>query len=144
MPCKGNLQLTNESVTNLQRIKKRKKTQGPQTVTSQTVVHLLHRVRLFKEFNSTVATAYSNYIRKNFVGRITGAFDEYYDEGAKSHKYLHQNSVPQRHKEKSVPFTEDHFLSNKENKFLSSYLKQSGCETRKTGQRISFSHKKLK
>ena len=101
---------------------------------------LLHRVRWFKgmTFNA-VAAAYSNYIRKHYAGKITVVFDGYEDEGTKSHEHLRRNSIPQScmvdiHKENPVPFTQDRFLSNTENKanfvkFLSNHLKQTGFDT---------------
>ena len=101
---------------------------------------LLHRVRWFKgmTFNA-VAAAYSNYIRKHYAGKITVVFDGYEDEGTKSHEHLRRNSIPQScmvdiHKDNPVPFTQDRFLSNTENKanfvkFLSNHLKQTGFDS---------------
>ena len=98
---------------------------------------LLHRVRWFKgmKFNA-VSEVYANYIRKNYRGSVTVVFDGYRDEGTKSHEHLRRNSIPQScnvdiHEENPVPFTQDRFLSNTENKanfinFLSQHLIQSG------------------
>ena len=101
---------------------------------------LLHRVRWFNgmKFNA-VSKANANYIRKNYRGCVTVVFDGYRDESTKSHEHLRRNSIPQScnvdiHEENPVPFTQDRFLSNTENKanfinFLSQHLIQSGYST---------------
>lgn len=98
---------------------------------------LLHRVRWFKgmKFNA-ISEVYTNYIQKNYRGCITVVFDGYQDDGTKSHEHLRRNSVPQSCivdicQENHVPFTQDRFLSNLDNKanfvnFLSHHLKESG------------------
>nr|XP_047142775.1 uncharacterized protein LOC124817025 [Hydra vulgaris]XP_047142776.1 uncharacterized protein LOC124817025 [Hydra vulgaris] len=101
---------------------------------------LLHRVRWFKgmKFN-VVADVYSSFIKINYQGFVTAIFDGYQDEGTKSHEYLRRDSIPQScnvviNKNKHVPFTQDLFPSNIENKanfinFLSHHLNQLGYLT---------------
>ena len=83
---------------------------------------LLHRVRWFKgmKFNAVSAVS-ANCIWKNYRGCVTVVFDGYQDENTKSHAHLRGNFIPQScnvdiHKENPVPFMQDHFLSNTENK----------------------------
>ena len=99
---------------------------------------LLHRVRWSKDMKfSSIAETYVKYVTRHYDdSNVTIVFDGYDNESTKGHEHLQRNSVPQSstvniNAENHVPFTQDRFLSNTENKsgliaFLSLHLKRRG------------------
>ena len=98
---------------------------------------LLHRVRWSKGIKfSDIAETHVKYIRRHYQFNITIVFDGYQDGSTKSHEHLRRNSIPQScnvtiHADNQVPFTQDRFLSNIQNKaglieFLSQHLQEAG------------------
>ena len=99
---------------------------------------LLHRVRWSKYMKSSaIAETYVKYVTRHYDdSNVTIVFDGYDNESTKGHEHLQRNSVPQSstvtiNAENHVPFTQDRFLSNTENKssliaFLSLDLKRRG------------------
>ena len=84
----------------------------------------------------TLAETYVKYIRKNYRLNVTVVFDGYHNKSTKSHEHLRRNFVSQSCNvnicaDNQVPFTQDRFLSNTENKvglikFLSLHLQEEG------------------
>ena len=98
---------------------------------------LIHRVRWSKGTKFiTIAETYVKYIRKNYRLNVTVVFDGYHNKSTKSHEHLRRNFVSQSCNvnicaDNQVPFTQDRFLSNTENKvglikFLSLHLQEEG------------------
>ena len=96
---------------------------------------LIHRVRWSKGTKFiTIAETYVKYIRKNYRLNVTVVFDGYHNKSKKNHEHLRRNFVSQSCKvnicaDNQVPFTQDRFLSNTENKvglikFLSLHLQE--------------------
>ena len=80
-----------------------------------------------KTFFELAETYHKYYIKKNYdADNLVVIFDGYNDESIKSHEHMRINLIPQSCNvqvlaENKVPFTQDRFLSNIENK--SSFVK---------------------
>ena len=100
---------------------------------------LIHRVRWEKglTFNK-IAEKYSKYVINKYGFSTVIVFDGYKDESIKSHEHRRRTSIPQSchveiNPENKMPFTQDRYLSNTENKaafikFLSIFLKDTGIK----------------
>ena len=102
---------------------------------------LTHRVRWSKGTKFiTIAETYVKYIRKNYRLNVTVVFDGYHNKSTKSREHLRRKFVSQSCNvsicaDNQVPFTQDRFLSNTENKvglikFLSLHLQEFGAFNR--------------
>ena len=99
---------------------------------------LLHRIRWSKDMKlSVIAETDVKYVTRIYNDpNITVVFDGSDNESTNGHQHLQRNLVPQSstvniNEENHVPFTQDRFLSNTENKssliaFFSLHLKRRG------------------